>query len=92
MLSGHAHAITAEDVTQRMTQEGRKRYLDGLIHMLAYQTAANGDRERGNCIIDKFYRGGMEDSWSRVLDILDQYPDKRPEILVTVLAKQLCGE
>ena len=75
-----------------MTQDERKGFLDGLIDMLAYQTAVHGDRERGNCIIDKFYREGMEESWSRLLDVLDQYPDKRPEILVTVLAKQLCGE
>jgi len=89
---GTSLAITAEDVTNRMTQVERKSYLDGLIDMLAYRIAREDDREKGNCIIDKFYREGMEDSWSRLLDVLDQYPERRPEILVTVLAEQLCGE
>ena len=85
-----AAAITAEDVTKRMTQEGRKRYLDGLIDMLAYQTAAGGNSKAAVCITDKFYRKEIEASWSRLLDVLDQYPGKRPEVLVTALAKQLC--
>lgn len=88
-----ASAITAEDVLKKMSDKERFSYLHGLVAMLAYQTAANGNRDKGNCIGQAFFgddNDRSEHSWSRLHDVLRQYPDKRPEILVTVLADQLC--
>lgn len=87
-----AAAITAEDVMKRMSQEQRIGYFSGLIDMLAYQTAAAGDRAKGNCIIDAFYRERREDSLKRLLEVMEKFSDKRPEILLTVLVKQLCKD
>jgi hypothetical protein len=85
-----ARAITAEEVMTKMSQQERFGYLNGLIDMLAYQTAAHGDHEAGNCIIDRFFREKKEESWERMYAVFTRYSDKRPEILLTVLAKQLC--
>jgi len=86
----YASALVADDVTSKMTKDTRFGYLSGLVDMLAYQTAASGDREKGNCITDAFYREKMKDSWARLDEVLAKFPDKRPEILVSVLANQLC--
>jgi len=84
-----AAAITANDVMKKMNQDTRFGYLSGLVDMLAYQTAANGDRTRGDCITDMFYRE-KDNSWPRLLEVLEKFPDKRPDVLVSVLANQLC--
>lgn len=85
-----ASAITAEDVMKKMSQDHRFGYITGLVDMLAYQTAANGDRAKGNCIADTFYRERREAALKRLFDVMEQYPDKRPEILMKVVADQLC--
>lgn len=93
LLSGigsSAAALTAEDVTKKMNSDQRVGYLTGLIDMLAYQTAASGNRDRGSCITDRFYRERKEDSWARLRDVLDKFSDKPPEVLLAILADQLC--
>jgi hypothetical protein len=93
MLTATVHsasAITAEDVMKKMSHEQRVGYLAGLVDMLAYQAAANGDRAKGNCIADRFYREKREDSIARTLEVFSKFSDKRPEILLSVLANQLC--
>jgi hypothetical protein len=85
-----ASAITAEDVMKKMSPEQRAQYLAGLIDMLAYQTAASGDRAKGSCILAKFYDSDSKSSLAQTLDVFKKYPDKRPEILLTVLANQIC--
>lgn len=86
-----AAAITAEDVMVKMSNDHRAGYLSGLIDMLAYQTAAGGNKEKGNCIIDAFFdEKRKEDSWSKLRGIFQQYSDKRPEVLLTALAGQIC--
>jgi hypothetical protein len=87
-----AAAITAEDVMAKMNVEKRVGYLTGLIDMLAYQAAATGNNKKAICITDSFYREQKEQSWKRLLTVLEEYSDKRPEILVTALAKQLCKD
>jgi hypothetical protein len=85
-----AAALTAEDVTKKMSSDERHAYLSGLIDMLAYQIAAAGDRDKSACITDTFHRQHMEETWTKLHQVLDQYADKRPEVLVSVLARQLC--
>lgn len=90
LMAYRAHAMTAEDVLKKMNHDQRFSYLTGLIDMLAYQTAASGNRDKGNCIINAFFREQKEASWRKLNEVLEQYTDKRTEILVTVLANQLC--
>lgn len=85
-----ATAITARDVTGKMTDNQMSAYISGLIDMLAYQTAKAGNNERAICITNTFYRDGRGKGLARLIDVLHNHPDKRPEILVTVLAGQLC--
>jgi hypothetical protein len=86
-----ASAITADDVMKKMSDKERQGYLTGLIDMLAYQTAAAGHREKGNCIADAFYDDKKNtESWTRLHTVFRQYSDKRPEILLSVLAGQIC--
>lgn len=85
-----ADAITAAEMMKKMSQEQRIGYLTGLIDMLAYQTAAHGDREKGNCIVEKFYREGRDDTLKRTYEVMEKFADTRPEILLTVLANKLC--
>lgn len=85
-----ASAGTAEDVMKKMSADQRWGYVSGLVDMLAYQTAATGNQEKGNCIADKFYGESRDMSVKRLFDVMAQYPDKRPEILMKVVADQLC--
>jgi hypothetical protein len=90
VASVSASALTAEDVTKRMNVDQRHAYVVGLINMLAYDTARTGDKERSACITKTFLLDGMEASWVKIHQVLDEFPDKPPEVLVAVLARQLC--
>jgi hypothetical protein len=86
-----AAAVTVDDVMKKMSEKERLGYLQGMIDMLAYQIAAAGNREKGNCIIDAFFdEKKSTDSWSQLKTVFQKYPDKRPEILLSVLAGQIC--
>jgi hypothetical protein len=85
-----AGAVTVDDVMKKMSRDERSGFLSGLVVMLAYQTSAAGDRDKGNCISDAFYGAKKNISWARAYEIFDKYPDKRPEVLLSVLANQLC--
>jgi hypothetical protein len=86
-----ASAITADDVMKKMSDKERQGYLAGLIDMLAYQTAAAGNREKSSCIVDAFFDEKKNtESWSRLHAAFRQYADKRPEILLTAVAGQIC--
>lgn len=91
-LSQNASALTADDVTKKMNHDQRFSYLTGLIDMLAYQTSVAGNRSKGDCIVGAFFREGKEASWNRLNEVLEKFGDKRAEILVSVLAEQLCKD
>lgn len=83
-------ALTAEDVTTRMNSDQRYSYVVGLVDMLAYETARAGEKDKSTCITAKFLKTGSEETWGKLREVMDQYPDKPPEVLVAVLARQLC--
>jgi hypothetical protein len=86
-----ASAVTAEDVMTKMSSEYGQGYLSGMIDMLAYQTGANGNVAKGNCIIDAFFdEKRSAASWAKLRAMYREHRDKRPEILLTVLANQIC--
>jgi hypothetical protein len=86
-----AAAVTVDDVMKKMSEQERLGYLQGLIDMLAYQTAVAGNRDKGNCIIDAFVDDKKStETWGQLRSVFQKYPDKRPEILLSVLAGQIC--
>ena len=88
--SGNGFALTATDVTEKMTDKQRSGFLSGLVTMLAYQTARQGNSTKARCITDTFYRNSQDLALTQLVQILQKYPEKRPEILVSALASQLC--
>lgn len=75
-----------------MSRDQRWGYLSGLIDMLAYQTAKQGDSKKANCITDTFYRDGQDKALPQMLAVFDKYPDQRPEVLLSAMGNQHCGE
>jgi hypothetical protein len=89
-VSSSAAAITAKDVMEKMSKEERFGYLTGLADMLSYQYVLAGDRPRAECISKEFY-SKKEETWKRVYNALEAFPDKAPEGLIVVLMKKSCG-
>jgi hypothetical protein len=91
--SRNAAAITAQDVTEKMSHDQRFGYLTGLIDMTMYQTALSGNRTRAQCIYDAFYtkNAAQDDPWRRLNDALREFGDKRPESIVVLLIQKICG-
>jgi hypothetical protein len=85
-----AAAITAGEVLKKMSAEERFGYLTGLIDMLAYQLSLSGDEKNASCIISAFYRDGREQNLASLLNALERFPDRRPEAIITVVAKKAC--
>lgn len=86
-------AITARDVTEKMSQEERYSYLTGLIDMRAFIAGEAGDANFSKCVYDAYYRkhDSAADPWIPLLDALKQFPDKQPATIVFLLAKKACG-
>lgn len=86
-------AITAKDVTEKMSQRERYHYLTGLIDMRAFMAAESGDAVFSKCVYDSYYRkhGTDADPWIPLLDALEKFPDKQPATIVFLLAKKACG-
>lgn len=82
-------AITAKDVTEKMTDKERFNYLAGLADMLSYQSVLSGDQKRAVCVSDAFYKN--EATQKLIIDSLYRYPEKAPEGLVIVVMNQACG-
>jgi hypothetical protein len=88
-----ASALTAQEVTEKMSREQSFGYLAGLVDMSTYQAALSGNRARAQCIHDAFYTdiGRKGDAWERLDTALRQFPDKRAEGIVTLLIQKMCG-
>lgn len=87
--AGPAMAITARDVTEKMSKEQRFSYLTGLVDMLAYQSILAGNNAHAKCIVDKFYDD--KSVLGLVYAALDKFPDRAPEGLVVLIMKKQCG-
>jgi hypothetical protein len=88
-----ALAITAEDVTQRMSKQDRYSYLSGLIDMRAEEAGRSGNAAMGACIYDAYYRNGGngKEAWAKLLAALEQFPKEEPAAIVFLLTKKACG-
>ncbi len=88
-----AFAITAKDVTEKMSKEEQKGYLTGLIDMRMFDAAQSGDANLPRCIHDAYYRdiGRDGDAWSRLYDAFARFPEKDAPTIVFLLVKKSCG-
>jgi hypothetical protein len=93
ITSVSAFAITAKEVTEKMSKEERKGYLTGLIDMRMFDAAQAGDAQLPKCIHDAYYRdiGDTGDAWSKLYSAFEQFPDKEATILVFLLVKKTCA-
>jgi hypothetical protein len=85
-------AITAKDVTEKMSQEARFNYLSGLVDMRAFQAAQSGDTAFSKCINDAYYRDKDDSAWNGVLESLRKFPDKQAATIVFLLTQKICGK
>jgi hypothetical protein len=86
-----ARAITARDVTEKMSKEDRYNYLTGLIDMRAFQAAQSGDNAFSKCVNDAYYRDKEGSAWAAVLESLQKFPDRQAATIVFLLTQKMCG-
>lgn len=85
-------AITAKDVTEKMSKQDRFNYLTGLIDMRAFVAAQAGDAVLPKCIYDLYYREKEGSAWTALLDALVKFPDKQPATIVFLLTQKACAQ
>jgi hypothetical protein len=86
-----AMAITAKDVTEKMSKDERYNYLTGLIDMRAFQAAQSGDTAFSKCVNDAYYRDKEGSAWIAVLESLQKFPDRQAATIVFLLTQKMCG-
>ncbi len=84
-------ALTARDVTEKMSKEDRYNYLSGLIDMRAFQAAQSGDTAFSKCVNDAYYRDKEGVAWTAVLESLQKFPDRQAATIVFLLTQKMCG-
>jgi hypothetical protein len=88
IVSGPSSAITAGELLEDNSSSEIYNYLAGLADMFAYIQFTEGNKERGNCVYNWYYR--TEGSVEKVYGYLEKFPDKAPEGIFWVLAKRAC--
>jgi len=86
-------AVTASDVTHKMSKEARTNYLGGLLEMQLFQTVQSGNASAAQCIRENYFpeSGNNDKAWAKLYDALDQFPDKPATAIVYLLTKKICG-
>jgi hypothetical protein len=86
-----AMAITARDVTEKMSKDDRYNYLTGLIDMRAFQAAQSGDTAFSKCVNDAYYRDKEGGAWTAVFESLQKFPDRQAATIIFLLTQKMCG-
>jgi hypothetical protein len=89
-LPNAAHAITAKDVLEKMTEKERFGYVTGLVDMMSYQSVLAGNRTRAECVTKTFY-DNADATWKLVVAMFEKYSDKAPEGLIVLVMNRACG-
>ncbi len=86
-------ALTAKDVTEKMSKDERSGYLSGLIDMRATVAALSGDPNLPRCIHEAFYgkSGADNDGWAKLYDAFAQFPDNEASTIIFLIVKKTCG-
>lgn len=86
-LSTPASAITAGELLKEDSKY-ISNYIAGLADMYAYTHIVAGNKARGDCVYEWYYR--TEGVVSKVYSFMEKYPDKWPEAIFIVLARRAC--
>jgi len=88
-----AHALTADDVLNKMPPKESTSYINGVIEGLAYSRWLRDkpSTDSMNCVYKWHYDGGAE-SYKKTLSWMNRHLDKPVGALLHVLAKKECGE
>jgi hypothetical protein len=90
VMAGPALALTAEDVMDRMESKERHGFLGGAVSMAAHLYAIDGNREKGECALNWFFR--IEDSLRQIHRFFDAHKEKDPIMLLAILIDRRCGK
>ena len=86
-----ASAFPAKEVMETFERRDRIQYLTGLVDMAAFQSHLQGDDERGQCILDWFYKPEPLSKLDYIERVFTSYPDKSASEIIEVLARRECG-
>ena len=85
-----AHAVTSEDVMNRMNDEERSAFIAWAIEMAALMFHLQGDREKASCIMEWFFENG--DGPQQVVQALIHFSDRPSHPVMLTLINRTCGE
>ncbi len=90
---GAAHALTADDVLNKMSNDQQHGYISGMVDGLAYARWLQDkpDSTGMQCIYGWYYSGKKE-KWALIHQWFERHLDKPVDALLYVLIKKECGE
>lgn len=94
MATGHsAHALTADDVLNKMNADQQTSYIAGMVGGFAHSRFQRDkpDQSGVTCIFDWYYGSGTT-KWQLIETWFSRHLDKQVEPLLYVLIKRECGE
>ncbi|MEM8770644.1 MAG: hypothetical protein AAGD92_03235 [Pseudomonadota bacterium] len=91
-LTSGAQAFTGKELMATFSRDERHMYLTALIHMASYQAVLDGDKLRGQCIMDWYHAPDHLKSAAYIERFLQEYPDKEAAPIVVVLINRECGK
>lgn len=93
LFASTAHALTADDVLNKMNDTERNNYIAGVVGGFAYSRFLRDrpDKTGMNCFYDWLYKS-EEAPWDSIISWFARHPDKPVEPLLYVLIKKDCGD
>lgn len=93
LFGGGAHALTADDVLNKMSSDQQHGYISGLVDGLAYaRWLSNRPDKAGMQCIYGWYYNGREEKWALIQQWFERHLEKPVDALLYVLIKKECGE
>jgi hypothetical protein len=91
--AGSAHALTADDVMNKMTAQERSSYFAGVVEGLAQaRWVADKPNTDGMQCIQNWYYGGGESNLRKIHTFFERHAEKPAAALLYVMIKQECGD
>ena len=84
-----AHAITADDVLNRMDGGQRSGFISGAVDMASHLFAVAGDREKASCAVKWLFDN--DDGLLEVIAFFELHPERDAVALIDILINRQCG-
>lgn len=88
LLPLKAHAVTAGDVLDGMSNDESGSYISGAVTMLAYELSRTGQGDEAACIIDWYFKGGGGPH--EVVAVFDNHKELPAVAIIRTLADRHC--